>query len=412
MLPRVLVRSSIAFAAAAVLIGTVAAPALAVDPGDGAVIFNLDGTPIGSELLYDSGTPQFVYTSETDDDDYWGLDASGFPANEDVSFDTLNGGIPLGFTVIVSGISYDEAFVNSNGGLCLTSSSDPASQGAVPECTGFYDELIGSVFSLDYSGQTDHYAGFLPLNVDQDPTAASTPQDGPDADLTPDSCTFGAFLFEFEADFYCSSIFWGATTYEGKAAFAATWYHDPEYDEVDPAVYNTYQVLLVNEGSGNVTVVYNYDEVNDSGENLDFNPASTVANEAACAAAYDDANGDAADYLAIGMGGVNFTTSTSTHLSLFGPACDGGYNPQTAEALSTGGSYELASHSLNSTVPGRYIFRVVDGLPTLGLAAVTPEPGLANTGTSTSEVSLVGFGLLMLGGLVFATSRRRASRLS
>ncbi len=404
-----------AVVATAALVLLSAGPASAVDPGDGAVIFNPDGTPIGSELTYDGGTPQFVYTSETDDDDYWGLDSDGFPANEEDYFGTLSAGIPLGFTVTVSGISYDEAYVNSNGGVCLTSSSDPASQGSLNECDDFYYELVGSVFDLDYSGDTDNYAAFFPLNNDQYPSYGSTPVDGPDPDSTVDSCTFGAFLFEYEAVFYCSSVFWGTTTYEGKPAFAATWYHNPDYYADTDTDFNTFQVLLVNDGGGNVTVVYNYDEVNEEGGNLDFDPTSTFANEAACAAAYDEGNGDTAEYLSIGMGGVNFTTSEASYLNLFGPACDDGINPQTADALGTDGSYELASHSLNSTVPGRYVFRVVDGLGTLTMPAAPPAPAprLAETGSATSGIWMAAAGTLLLGGIVVvAASRRRWARLT
>lgn len=403
-----------AVVATAALVLLSAGPASAVAPGDGAVIFNPDGTPIGSELLYDGDTPQFVYTSDTSDDDYWGLDSDSFPANEEDDFGSLNSGIPLGFTVTVSGISYDEALVNSNGGVCLVSSSDLASQGSFDECDGFYYELIGSMFNLDYSGNADNYAAFFPLNNDQNPPASSTPVDGPDADSTPDSCTFGAFLFEFETNFYCSSVFWGTTTYEGKSAFAATWYHNPDYNDDTDADFNTYQVLLVNEGGGNVTVVYNYDEVNEEGEDLDFDPTSTFANEAACAASYDGGDGDTAQYLSIGMGGVNFDTSIANYLNLFGPACDNGNNPQTADALGTGGSHELASHSLNSTVPGRYIFRVVDGLPTLTMPAAPPTgPELAATGPTTSGIWMAAAGALLLGGIVVVgAGRRRRSRLA
>src|SRR5690606_8914101 len=106
-------------AASTIIIGTmlVASPAGAVEPGAGAVLFNPDGSPIGSETVYPSGYAQYVYTSTTQDDDAWGLDADGNPANDEGAGYAY--GIPLGFEVLIDGILYDSAVVGGNGFLCL-----------------------------------------------------------------------------------------------------------------------------------------------------------------------------------------------------------------------------------------------------------------------------------------------------
>ncbi|MBB5632107.1 LPXTG-motif cell wall-anchored protein [Cryobacterium mesophilum] len=406
-------RPLLAVVATAGLLALSAAPAYAVDPGDGAVIFNPDGTPIGSELMYDGGTtPQYVYTNETEDDDYWGLDGTGVPADDDGNFGAANAGIPLGFSVTVAGVSYDEVLVGSNGDVCLASSTDVTSNGSFNQCSDFYGELIGSIFDPNYGSEPHSYAAFLPFNLDQYPPAADTPLDT-NADTIPDTCEYGAYLFEFESNYYCSSVFWGTTTYEGKNAFVATWYHNPDINLDPDAEFNTFQVLLVDNGGGNVTVVYNYDEVHNSGMDLSWPSAtSSIPTEAACAAVYGDGD-DLTEYYMIGMGGYNLTADTYSYLDLFGPTCGNGTYPHTADELRDGGSYALSSHNLNSTVPGRYVFRVVNGLPTLTMPAVTPpKPELAATGATTSGAWMAGAGALMLGGILFVASRRRRSRLA
>lgn len=401
------VRAAGAILATAALIALGTMPAAATVPGEGAVIFNPDGTPIGSELVYGaSNTPQFVYTSETQDDDYWGLDVDGEPADEEGMYNAVETGVPLGFTINVNGIVYDEVIVNSNGGVCLVSSTDPDATQSFDQCDGFYDEPMGYlVDDPDYAGGPNDYAAFLPFNQDLYPPYADTPVDT-DADTVPDECALGAFLFEFETDFYCSTVFWGTTTYEGKPAFVATWYHDPDIS-ASPAegIFNTLQVLLVNDGAGNVTVVYNYDDVLNSGENLDYGVPNNNAVGEACGVQYD--GGDTAEYLFGGLIGTNFAEASPLSLALFGPTCDTPVvYPEPAANLVNGGSFALIDHSLNSAVPGRYVFRVIDGLPDLTLAAAAPA--LAATGTDASVPLFVGLSVLLVGGMLLV--RRRTAK--
>ena len=258
----------------------VAGPAAAVEPGDGAVIFNPDGTPIGSEIVYPSGDPQFVYTSETGDDDQWGLLADGNPEHNG----TWTEGIPLGFTLNIDGMGYSSAIVTSNGAICLL--PDTGTWDAIYDNCWTYDNSPGSFFSASFdSGTLGAYAAVLALANDQYPPNADTPVDtggGPE----PDACTFGAFLFFDGTDAYCSAVFWGTTTYEGKPAFAATWFHNPDYDATDEEEtwFSTYQAIIVDDGGGNALIVLNYDEVNQTGadaEDLnDYGPPYQDACEA------------------------------------------------------------------------------------------------------------------------------------
>ncbi|WP_168627609.1 MULTISPECIES: hypothetical protein [unclassified Cryobacterium] len=382
----------------ALLVLGAAVPASAAD-GDGAVLFNPDGTPIGSEYT-PTADPLYVYTSVTGDDDYWGLDSAGNPANIDGDFGVMSSGIPLGFVVNVAGVNYDEVFVGSNGSLCLYSSTD-ATVGAW--CDD-YDVMPILFTDPDWVGTGTSYAAFAVLNNDQDPRDSDEPIDT-DADSINDACEFGAFYFADQGGEYCSSISWGHTTYDGRAAFAATWYHNPTYSWDDDTEFNTYQIILVDDGAGNVTVVYNYDAVTSDGFTLDW----WIGYANACEDAY--AAGDTAEYLGIGMGGINGTDGSTTMFDPFGAECMGGDDSTPRDNLVDGGAQSLITNSLNSTVPGRYIFRVLDGLATTTMPAATPPtapaaPQLAATGTS--PLPLVVLGALAL-GLGLAATRRRGS---
>ena len=400
-------RPALAVLAVAALISSgvlvAAGSASAVEPGAGAVIFNPDGTPIGSQLVYGaSNTPQFVYTDPTSDDDAWGLDAGSEPANAGAA----TSGIPLGFSVTVDGVSYDQAVVSSNGSVCLLSSTDPTSQASLDECAYTYGTLIGDIGDAEYTDGTDNYAIFSAFGSDLYPPSASTPVDGADADALPDSCTFGAFLYEHLGTFYCSVVSWGLTTYEGKQAFAATWFHDPDISAADETDFNSLQLLLVNDGAGNATVVYNYDEINHIGRALgDDGPGWADGIGDACLAEFNAGNVDA--YFPIGASSFTGATFNNTFVDLFGAACAQGENPQTAAALSDGGARPLAANSLNSAVAGRYVFRVVGGAFTTAALPAANAPTLAASGDEGLLLGGVAAVTLLLGsGLLVA--RRRA----
>lgn len=401
-----LIRAAGAIAATAAFIALGSLPAAATNPGEGAVLFNPDGSPIGSELVYGAlNTPQWVYTSNTTDDDIWGLDSSVPPEPDNES---VSAGIPLGFDVDISGVVYDQALVNSNGGVCFISSTNLNAREALDNCSGFYYQPLGVYADPAYNApSTTDYAAILALGNDLYTPYAVPVDTGGDAD--PDACTFGAYLGEFDGSFYCSSLFWGTTVYEGKAAFVATWYHDPDYHAEPSEVteFNTFQVLIVNDGDGNITVVNNFDDVNQEGQDLDVSDNEIPA-EDICFADFEA--GDTANYDFGGIFGTDFA-GTPSKLTLFGPACDSPVFTGDALALRNGGSFPLIANSLASSVAGRYIYRVIDGEPTL-IAAAGEGPQLAATGATSTGLIPIGALVLAMGiGLVMLRGRgARAAR--
>lgn len=390
------------------------ASAASAADGDGAVIFNPDLTPIGSELTYGPDSdPQYSFTTDTTDDDYWGLDGDGVPAHYNGAAD-LELGIPLGFEIELGGLTYDQVVVNSNGMLCLTSSTEPSTNLVSSpdfQCE-FYESPAAVLSDPAYHAAGQSFAGFLVYTSDQNPSE-DHPIDSPDdADDVNDSCLRGGYYFA-DAD-VCSSVFWGSTTYEGKQAFVATWYHDPSYDYDDRS--NTYQALLVNEGNGDITVVYNYDQIQGEGYNLDsewedYAESDELPISEVCLAAYE--GGDENDYTSIGVASFATGTTDGTHsVDLFAPECMNGLNPTIELDLVDGGSQALISNSMNSTVDGRYIFWITDGEPVLEPAIVPAEPVdedvLPATGSDAALGALLATLFLGLGGFALARHRLTA----
>jgi len=157
------------------------------------------------------------------------------------------------------------------------------------------------------------------------------------------------------------TVSFGTGTFDGDPAFGVTWdavgYFDDETDKTD-----TFQALLVDEGAGNFEIVFNYGDI-------------------------EWETGDA-DYGVDGLGGysaiagfVNGTSYAPTAYQLPGSGVPGSFI--------NGGPNALISNSLNSNIPGQYIFNFVDGSP-----VSTPEPG---------TLSLTTFAFLLV---VFFARRR------
>lgn len=378
----------------------VAAPAAAitVDPGDGAVIYNPDLSPIGSELLY-GGDPQYLFTTVTGDDDFWGLDINGLPANDDGDFDPLVTGIPLGFTISLGGVDYDGVVVQENGAVCLTSTTDPGGDPASSDWECWFYAFPPALTTSDSHYESGQARAFFAAVVADHYVQDDFPIDT-DSDTVHDACAYGGYYFA--TGDVCSSIFWGTTTYEGKPAFVATYYFAPDIDVA--ADTDVAQILLVDEGAGNATIVYNVDRFLNGGYTLNYWGGDIGFED--CDIAYAD--GDVNAYS--GMGAAFRSPGGATgFIDLFGPACIGGLDPTLRDDLIDGGASAFNENSLNSTQPGRYILYVRDDLLTLDLAS-DGGAELAATGGEVSSL-LVAFGGGLLGlGLVAAVFGRHPGR--
>lgn len=396
------VRLAAVFTTTAILVGApaLAATAITVDPGDGAVLYNADLTPIGSELTYTGGLTQPEYTFASVDDDYWGLDAQGLPANDNGAFADIASGIPLGFTVNLGGVSFDGAIVNTNGSICLTSSTDATADPTAAdfECW-FYAIPPAHVVSEEHYIPGSSSAYFSSVGADHFPQD-DNPVDT-DADSVNDACALGGFYVVSEDA--CTSVFWGTTTYDGKPAFVATWYFAPDIVIEDDT--DVVQLVLVSDGNGDATVMSNVDRFFNYGYDLDYWDGEEGFE--ACTAA----NGAGDDNQYIAMGGAYRANGVIDSIDLFGPACIGGLTPTTQDQLIDGAPQALNEHSFNSTQPGRYIFYVRAGQleSTLAGPAVTPAaPTLPDTGAEAQTAVIAAVVLLALGALGVARARRRS----
>lgn len=399
------VLGTVSLTAGAVLLGGTAAHAA---DGDGAVLFeDVEGvpTPIGALDVYD-GDPLYLYTEETGDDDGWGLDLAGVPANSNGDFGEIASGVPIGFTVTIGGVDYDEFYVSSNGLICLANEdSDPEIIGE-EICDWYYDQTAATFGDpLAFPAGTSLAAINL-LGTDLNPSNSY---------LDEGECVDGGYYFaDPEA---CSEVFWGWTDYDGKPALAVTWYVLPPYGT---GISATFQALLVDEGDGDALVVLNYDSVDVDGQPLDdywideWGTSDDLAWVQACSEAAEAFEEDEIPaYFGVGVGSVTGDDPAANQfIELFGPECAGGLDPHTDEELVDGGASALNENSLNSEVPGRYILAVVDGAFTLDIPQPAEEPAeeeetLPDTGAE-GTAGLIAAALAAGGLLLVAASRRRA----
>lgn len=156
----------------------------------------------------------------------------------------------------------------------------------------------------------------------------------------------------------------GSTTFNGHDAFAVNWFDAPpgtaEYDDMgntENTLRNTFQLLLVDQGNGNIDIVFNYGSIE-----------------------WDNASSGSP------FGANSFIGYSTGDGVLHGWATD------SWEGGTSIDSQQLASNSLNANaqpspnffrsltgqsteVPGRYVFEVRDGIVTNGLPMVpVPEP--------------------------------------
>jgi hypothetical protein len=147
-------------------------------------------------------------------------------------------------------------------------------------------------------------------------------------------------------------VTFGSGTFDGYDAFGVNWpnvgYFDDEADKLD-----SFQLILVDRpdlGAGDFEIVFDYGSMQwETGD---------------------------ADFGTDGLGGfsaiVGFTDGTGNPANTFelpGSSMPGSFID--------GGPDALSSNSLNSTIPGQYIFYGIDGTISTTPPVVTPEPGTA-----------------------------------
>lgn len=236
-------------------------------------------------------------------------------------------GIPIGFDLNFFGTNYSEIFVNSNGSVAFGHGSSQYSEPL--------NVILGGA------------AGIAPFAVD----LANWDVDYADQTWGPGS--------DRHADFF----YWGRTTYEGKQAFVVTWMNSQIFPADNRKDFNTFQVVIVDNGSGDADYIINYGSLQDLKQN----------------AGYGCTDGPC---LAAGFGSNNGSTTLYASLQ-----DDSGYlynGAITATAID-GGSNELSASSLNSDVPGQFIYHMVSGY----VPEVATVPGLPTALAATNSADSV-----------------------
>ncbi len=162
-------------------------------------------------------------------------------------------------------------------------------------------------------------------------------------------------------------VMYGNATVNGFNAFIAN-YINVGYFSGETDKLNSFQVILLDRsdtGAGNFDIEFNYNNILwETGD------------------ASDGTDGLGGTSAAVGYSNGG-TGANNIYFQLTGSLVNG--------ALLNGGPDGLTTHSVNSTMPGRYIFPVRQGAITLLISNVTCMPGLlAQGGTSTCSVTLTG----------------------
>jgi len=171
-------------------------------------------------------------------------------------------------------------------------------------------------------------------------------------------------------------VTYGSGTFAGRPAYGVNWINVDYYDS-DPAHTNrnSFQLILVDRsdvGTGDFDIVFNYGQIQwETGEASD-----------------GDADGLGGDSARVGYS--NGTGAPGTFLELAGSAING--------ALLDGGPNALVSGSLNSPIPGRYIFQARGG--NIGGPGTPPGPAFSVPVDSIWSIALLIAALMMTGALV------------
>jgi uncharacterized repeat protein (TIGR02543 family) len=313
------------------------------------ILLNQDGTPIGCD--YDNQAADLRPQGWDNTFDH------SFGANSNASIkyatrlgwacddcsigssgQTWNGtGIPIGFDINFFGTTYSNLFVNSNGSVSFGQGSSN------------YNQPLNQVLN--------GVPGIAPFAVDLD-----------NRDVSWDSQSSWGAGSARHPDFF----YWGRTTYEGKQAFVVTWMNSQIFDADGRKDFNTFQLVIVDNGSGDADYILNYGSLQDLHNNAGYRDFNT------CTGSYWSCE----PHLAAGFGS---STSNGTLYASLQDQTGYLYNGAVTSTALDGGENALASSSLNSDVPGRFIYHMVSGY--VPEVATVPSAPL-NLSATNSEASV------------------------
>jgi hypothetical protein len=246
--------------------------------------------------------------------DIAGCHTHRLPAGDDNS----SAAVPLGFTAHMFDSSFSSVFVNNNGNLTTDRS--------LSEFTPFDFRETGTPFIAPFFGDVD------------------TSLEGG-----------------------IGHVDYGPITFDGKAAFCVIWDHVGYFDEHEDK-RNTFQVIIVNQGTPGVDLVFNYDSI--AWETGDASDGVNGFGGTSAAAGWAAGDGD-----------------SSHALMQPGSFANGGLldsNPQTS----------LAGHATAGQPAGRYVYQLREGAPTGGriIGQVTDPGGDPVSGAAVQICPMTGGG--------------------
>ena len=260
-------------------------------------------------------------------------------------------------SAIVSGFDSTSDGRNDDGTYTTGGCTNPFPGGT---CAG---TLVPIGFNIDFFGITTNSLYINTNgNVTLDAPLASPPPNEPYQLVDGFSEIIAPFYADVDTRNPASGVVtFGEGTFDGDPAFGVNWigvgYFDDEADKLD-----SFQLLLVDTGANSFDIIFNYGSI--QWETGDANFGTDGLGGYSAIAGFSDGTGNPSNSYELPGSGIP------------GSFIDGGPNA-------------LATNSLNSNVPGRYIFEFQDG-------ELVPEP----------QTSIP---IIIIGAILFLFNRRRDS---